>query len=708
MHIEIAKHERMSESGSSLLRLIQNKDTPRLDLLVRESLQNSLDAGDKSQGNKKVKVDFLTGTFDAEKLSDNFEKIDQALIEKYPGKGDYIAVRDTNTTGLTGPIRYDDVENNKFGNFLKLVYEISKPQDQSGSGGSWGLGKTVYFRIGIGLVIYYSRIKRSDGDFESRLAAALVEDETKTDNLLPARSGLQRGIAWWGELDSVGKNYSEKKRDSKTIPVTDEKSIADILGLFNIDSFSKKETGTVIIIPFIDRKKLLEETVPLDHEIRFQAPFWCRTSLEDYLLIAFQRWYAPRINNRKYDGMYLEITLNGKKLATDKMAPIFQLIQLLYNSRPGEEHTFAGKKVNSKVVEIRNNTFCRGDARAGWINYAKVTAKELKMESPDNLLSPYFYINKLNSDTLYNDPIVLYTRKPGMVVAYSTTDDWTDSIPKSDIGEYIVGVFVANSDNVLVQNNMSLEEYIRSSEKADHMSWNDWAIAGKNLQIITRVKRGVRKKIKGDFSVMKGTSEEKKNLGLGKMLADFLLPPMDFTYWDDAIGGNSGLGGTGGDGSKNTGKEGVNVNNTAHIQLKQTGDARFTGKGIELPVRILFGRKKVASLGLEVNSEWRTISDREWEKNVGTRFPITFHSFTVTLMTKGRGKKLETLINSDICFEKSLKTECVHVKFEYSDIFDVQKGIRLEIFETDNPVIDGVICYSVDNVQGNVVLKEEK
>ncbi len=707
MHIEIAEHERMSESGSSLLRLMQNNDTARLDLLVRESLQNCLDAGDKDSGYESVKVDFVTGKFDTEELSCNFDKIDHSLNEKYPGKRDYIAIRDTNTTGLTGPIRYEDVENNKFGNFLKLVYEISKPQDQSGSGGSWGLGKTVYFRVGIGLVIYYSRVKKTDDNYESRLAAALVEDETKTDTLLPVGTGPQRGIAWWGALDLGNKKCSEKFGRTKTIPVTDEEFIVNILKIFNIEVFSEKETGTIIIIPFIDKAKLLDETLPLETDTGLRTPFWCRSSLEDYLLIAFQRWYAPRIDNRKYDGMFLEVTLNGEKLTTDKMAPIFQLIQSLYNSRPGEEQRFAGKKVNSKPVEIRRNTFSRGDARSGWINYAKVTAEELGMEAPDNLPSPYSYINKSNSDVLYNDPIVLYTRKPGMVVAYSTTDDWTDSIPKSDIGEYIVGIFVANSNNILAQNNISFEEYIRAGEKADHMSWDDWAIVGRNLQIITRVKRGVRKKIKDDFSNMKGISEEKKNLGLGKILADFLLPPVDFTYWDDATGGNCGLGGTGGDGCKDVGSGAGGINSTSHVQLKRMGNIRFTACGIELPVRILFGRKRVARIELEVNSEQGTISDSDWEKNIGKAFPVVFNSFTVTRMTKGKGNKLQTLIGNNMYFDKGQKTKYIYVEFENSKTFDIRTRMRLEVFETDNLVVDGVICYSLDDVQGNIVLKEE-
>ena len=59
MQIEIASpYDKMSESGSSLLRLIQNNDTARLDLLVRESLQNCLDAGDRTS--KSVKVQYVS------------------------------------------------------------------------------------------------------------------------------------------------------------------------------------------------------------------------------------------------------------------------------------------------------------------------------------------------------------------------------------------------------------------------------------------------------------------------------------------------------------------------------------------------------------------------------------------------------------------------------------------------------------------------
>ena len=329
MQIEIAQHERMSESGSSLLRLIQNNDTCRLDLLVRESIQNCLDAGDRVHDS--VKVEFNTGHFETKKISPFFEKITHSLNSKYPGTQDYISIKDTNTVGLTGPLRYSDIKDGKFGNLLKLVYEISKPQDQSGAGGSWGLGKTVYFRIGIGLVIYYSRVKKDGffGGYESRLAAALVEDETKGNHLLPQNSNLQRGIAWWGSVDP--KNRAGKH----TVPLTDAREIKRILDAFGIQPFANDETGTMIIIPFIDSKKLLDETVPsgMESETEYRIPYWCQNGIEEYLKIAFQRWYAPRINNKKYQGQYLEIYINGSKLTKSSMAPIFALIQALYNSR---------------------------------------------------------------------------------------------------------------------------------------------------------------------------------------------------------------------------------------------------------------------------------------------------------------------------------------------------------------------------------------
>lgn len=700
MQIEIASpYDKMAESGSSLLRLIQNNDTNKLDLLVREALQNCLDAGNKTS--KAVNVDFITGRTETAKVCNFFEEIETNLQEKCGNTCDFIAIRDTNTVGLTGPIRKADIgEDGKFGNYLKLVTEISKPQDQYGSGGSWGLGKTVYFRIGIGLVVYYSRIKKEDGAYESRLSAALVEDEKKSNAILTDGKGLRRGIAWWGEADPYDKN------GKSTIPVTDEQVIKKIITAFGVDVFDETATGTMILIPFINRKQLLDETIPAGHAEDYQIPYWCRTDIEEYIKIAIQRWYAPRIQNEEYKGQYLRVNINGEKITYSKMAPVFQLIQNLYNATPKNDTEFNGRKISSKEVEIRNNTFKKGCATAGLVNYLKVTSEDLKMIEPDHLPNPYYYIDKLSSDTMYNDPIVSFTRKPGMIVAYATTGDWTDNIPKCEMGEYIVAIFIANSENMLSQIDMSLEEYIRSSEKADHKAWEDWTIPGGNPQIIQRIKRGVRKKIRDDFSTMTVGTGEKKNLGLGKMLADMLLPQTDFAYWDDSRGGLSGPGGTGGDGATSP-KGGKNINNTVHVVMKQMDSPQFGLGEISMPVRILFGKQKTAIVEMVVDAEGRTISGAEWEGTFGTAFPIALNGFTVTSATRGKGKDLITLIGGETDISSDIKIGGIDFSFEETNIGGTKNKIKIATGNVDNYIIDGVMRYSLSGVQGTVVLKEE-
>ena len=84
MIIEIAEHERMSESGSSLLRLIQNQDIPLLDLFIREGIQNALDAA--KDGVQYVNVNLITGKFYSNQLNNKLSGIEGNLNVRYPSK----------------------------------------------------------------------------------------------------------------------------------------------------------------------------------------------------------------------------------------------------------------------------------------------------------------------------------------------------------------------------------------------------------------------------------------------------------------------------------------------------------------------------------------------------------------------------------------------------------------------------------------------
>lgn len=521
MKIEIAEPGRMTQSGSSLLKLIQNNNMPILDLLVRESIQNSLDA--KNDTDPYVTVDFFTGEFNKISLNKELEGITETLNRKYwKDTYKFIAVRDSNTVGLTGKLHYDEVTDNQYGNLLKLIYEISKPQEAEGAGGSWGLGKTVYFRVGIGLVVYYSRILNEEGIYESRLAASLVENEMNADSLIPALPGKsKRGIAWWGQ--EIGSN--------KTKPITDEKYIEKILNIFEIEPYEGDLTGTTIIIPYIDEQMLLEnnQIEYKDSEDNRIRPFW-RCSIEDYLRISIQRWYAPRLNNEKYPyGKFLRARINKKGIGLDNMEPAFQIVQALYNRAVSEEagnDILAQDGVECKSEDILLRKVLE-TTKAGTIAYTKVPRKILKTGYPDNKPEPYMYFNCEIKDKEKNKPVLFFTRKPGMIVSYEDVGNWVDGISASSKDEFIFAIFVLNSENKLTNTRepYSLEEYVRKSEMADHTSWGDFSMGNNNPRIVSKVQAQINSKISKEFSVEEEDTTSRLNSGLGKMFGDLLLPP---------------------------------------------------------------------------------------------------------------------------------------------------------------------------------------
>ena len=68
----------MAQDGASILRSLQNKSIPLLDLIVRESIQNSLDAGIDGVGN--TRVDFHFGYFEADNLARHLEGVSDELL----------------------------------------------------------------------------------------------------------------------------------------------------------------------------------------------------------------------------------------------------------------------------------------------------------------------------------------------------------------------------------------------------------------------------------------------------------------------------------------------------------------------------------------------------------------------------------------------------------------------------------------------------
>ncbi|SEA15509.1 hypothetical protein [Selenomonas ruminantium] len=510
MDIYVLEHSKMGQKGESLLKLIQNTSLSTIDLLVRESIQNSLDAAKKDS--RCVKLDILTGTCSRKELDKIFTNITDALKKKYPGnEASYIAVRDSGTVGLTGPLCEADVKHEKdFGNLRKLIYEICEAQPEKGKGGSWGLGKTVYFRVGIGIVLYYSRIKLDDGSFASRMAAALIEDNSKKDSLLrlaeQKNGNFYCGVAWWGALHHNGE-YTD------TVPITNEKEIAKILDIFDLPPYEGEETGTTVIIPYVDFDKLHDNANTQSFEI------FNNYSLEEMINLSVQRWYAPRLYNNNYKyGAFLDYRCNGSKLRSSDRAKFFDIIKELYNDAE------KGERV-ALYNEFRNDT-C-----AGYLYWRIVSRRDLNMLSPNNEPSPIDYLLKTNKDDLdtSNPPILAYCRKAGMIVNYELRGEWVSGVRPTREDEYLIAFFVLNGDNIMLDNpEVSLDEYIRQGEKADHMSWQDHVLEGHKYKVVRKLHNHVSKKLKEVGAPDESNYERRNDSALQRMFGSFFLPPQNF------------------------------------------------------------------------------------------------------------------------------------------------------------------------------------
>lgn len=546
MDIEIGYFDKMAESGSGLLRIIQNDSEPTLDLLIRESVQNSLDAASSAEG--AVNVDYITGTFDCTKLSRHLKGISSPLQERYPGKNDFLAIQDSNTTGLTGELDPANIRTYDRGNLAKLVYDISSAQEKEGAGGSWGLGKTVYYRVGIGLVFFYSRIRIKTGEYESRLAVTLVENEKLDRTLInkkASRNQLYRGVAWWGKQASPS--------SKSTRPVTDEKEIRKILAIFGLTPYEDLEsgtkTGTTIIIPYIDKDRLLENLrgAPQPNMGRM---LWY-DDFAEALKIIIQKWYAPRIDNTTYIGPKLKISVDDEKITRSTMEPVFQIVQALYNraytrNQKKKARVFRDilKDVDYagqiKVDEIKLNSTNLEENLVGSIAYFQADKNVLQMKAPFYSPAPYIYLNewddtvsRKNVEGKTNKPIVCFTRQPGMIINYRTNGDWAERIPVSDADHYLMAVFVLHSTNQFKTpagpTISSLEEYIRRCETADHLDWADNKnIVTQKLDIVRKIQNNVTKKITKSLRDASFRSTASVNTGLSKMLSDVLMPPEDY------------------------------------------------------------------------------------------------------------------------------------------------------------------------------------
>lgn len=589
-------------SGSSALQVLQNEHTFILDLLVRESIQNSSDAAIK--GTPVFQVFYNKGEFVNENLAPYFDiNTETRLKERYSANCSFLEIRDRNTVGLTGETILSKRDNTTKSNFIRLIFDMGKGQDQVNAGGNWGYGKTVYYRLGNGIVIYYSRIKDTDGAFKSRLMLTMVEDEEKEDALLRKKENNSAGRAWWGE-----------KIGNDICPIEDESIIKDFLDIFGIEPFVDEETGTSIIIPYIDDKALMEEAktgFKVDEAMLNRCTFL--SSVPSYLKYAIQKWYAPVINNvdlRSLGRKFLNAYVDGQLVSRDEIYPVFKLVQELYTSAYSK---FAGKTYQPKypvICKESEGNYKRRPLKFGYIAFSKIKLQDLQGE--ELLLPPNVYMNLFDEE--YNGMISLYTRDLGMILNYEET--WINSKEFStNSDEMLVTLFVPNTSAELTfgDESINLGEYLRKREEADHMKWDDDP-AKMKLKCVKQIKNSVdvsvRKHFNPDQFEMHSESDMSEFAGV---LGEKLFPLKKAKPRTGGGGGGSGGGVSKSEKRFNFFTRGISITPEGRIKVLYE---------LELKEKVRVVIKTKVHSDVAVDAE-------KWVGSIGTAYPLRITNFVV-------------------------------------------------------------------------------
>lgn len=582
----------MSQDGDAILRSLQNKSLPMIDLLVRESLQNSLDA---SLPNEKItEVEFQTGVFQSDRLATNFEKIDNILTDRYPGEQKYLSISDKNTYGLTGDYTNKDIRVLEKSNFHKLVFGIGKNQDKEGAGGSWGLGKTSFFRIGIGLVIYYTRIAK-DNIFEERLIASMIESPKSKDRILKEN---HRGIAWWGEIN-----------ENLVYPITDSNDIKDFLKIFNISPYRNEETGTTIIIPYINQvdKRIVEDTIKFNWE----------DDLSSQIQVSVQRWYNPRLMNYVYSkgvsNPFLSCTVNNKAITPIDMEPIFLIFQELYNSALTK--TPVNEKITVVPIDRPQNIMKKRNISVGNVAFCEVSKEDLRMTPPHNKPSGLAYLGVKDDEILEKNysKIIAYSRKPGMIVEYGIDEgEWLPHNVAQKDEHLLLAFFVPNSfgrlaDKFRINGYENLESYLRATESADHANWID----EDGITIVRRIKSYTKNAVYEFYQGNDIQESTSKVSGLSRRYGKILMPPKNF-----------------GRSSRDTSKKAYSVsNNKTGNKLSSVTVEKYQlldNNRVKVKLDINVKKNSVSELFYQLLTQDKRLDEEQWNKLMTNSLPYPF------------------------------------------------------------------------------------
>jgi len=429
-----------------------------LTLLVRETMQNSWDAGLRDR-----EIDYrLDGWhLSAQQIGVMRDQVfpmspaNMDLWSQLAGDDMFVlALSDRGTSGLTGPTRADIVRSrSEDSDFVDFVFNLGQPRDTEFGGGTYGYGKSILYVVSrLGTVIVYTRAI-VDGQPESRLIGVAMGDQYEGHT----------GRHWWGicpEADVV---------EPLTGAEADE--IAEAIGL---PMFDEGETGTTLLIlsPEPGASVSGDEENPVE---RTPAELMAYLSVQ----YVWNFWTKMLDTNELGRRVRLGISLDGTSLAApdpnghDAFYGFRQADAELRKARENPSHREESE--NLMIREIR----CGYPRKVlGLISVTRFPPVPVRKTVPDDLsefeaLKEYLIWNTAPFDNRCHH--VALMRDAELVVRYEEGEELSE-------GDY-AGLFIVSHDT-------EIDQAFADSEPPAH---DDWEHVGLPLPQKTYVRLGVKR-----------------------------------------------------------------------------------------------------------------------------------------------------------------------------------------------------------------------
>lgn len=442
-------------------KLLGANDLSIIELLVRESAQNSWDARLENE-TPRFGVDVRQLSDDQQRILatqvftdlEDSEKWKLSDLKKSLQDGRepiwVIEISDRGTKGLGGPIDASSAAaEGDPTDFRDLVFSYGATRDVVNGGGTYGYGKTSSFvASSLSTVVYWTRTL-NNGRLEDRFIASTLGEDFDADG--KAFSGRH----WWGRWEDDG-----------ICPVIGDD--AKLLGQSIFEhGFAEGETGTSILVlapVLIERENEHEQQLSETEEYEKLADLAARASV---------RHLWPKMTPAMRDvvpPMIISIRFNGieKQLGSPEtgMWRIWKATLDAVREREGVPDAPQGEPRFECQLWTK---------RIGYVRAPRDLPKDFKeiatlalnrdIALPDGSLADEVFTGLKET--------VCFMRTPELVVSYETVQ------LEGELASYLCGVFK-------VQNNEIADEAYAAAENPAHTVWNSRQLEGAQKRIIAK------------------------------------------------------------------------------------------------------------------------------------------------------------------------------------------------------------------------------